>query len=142
METNLDIKSIILFKEKNENYFLKLESIKKDIRILESIHNEIKINSWDLNLKYRRLWDKPLSKFSSKFYLERGKWTDFILTSGIFIEGNINKLNPFSLEEISSTKLITALLLFLRDIANNLKTDNLFKLQLKLELNFSIENFS
>ena len=47
MKTNLEIKSIILFKENNENYFVfknKLESIKKDIKILESIHNEIKNN--------------------------------------------------------------------------------------------------
>jgi len=134
--------SIIIYvenKKKEDIYLKKLNLITKEIRLIDEIHKEIINKLWDSNIKYRRFLDKPLSNFTPHFYLEKGKWTDFILIAGKFTENKKTKMNPFTLEELSSTKLKTTLLLFWRDIVNNLSSDTFFKLQLKLELTFSID---
>jgi len=133
------IKSIILY-NKTDNYLINLENILDKIRFLDEIKDEVKNKLWDSNIKYRRMWDRSIRDFELDFNLEKGKWTDFIFLSWKFKENNITRINPFTIEELLSSKLRIALLLFWRDISDNLNSDTIFKLQLKLNLTFSTDN--
>ena len=126
--------SIVVYPEDNlnkTNYLEKLNKILNEIRLLDKINQEIINKIWDSNIKYRE-WNKPITNLTLNFYSDRGKWKDFI-----FLASN---LTSFTIEEIISSKLRIALLLFWRDIANKLSSDTKFKLQLKLKLSFTSED--
>jgi len=78
MKSVNDIKSIIISKIIKSNYSTILENILNKIRI----KNEIKSNILNSDIKYRRMLDNTITNFQSKYYLDRGKWTDFILSAG------------------------------------------------------------
>jgi len=121
---------------KKDSYSINLENILNKIRI----QNDIKDNLLYSNVKYRRMWDTSLINYDKKINLvffsktQKGKWTDFILKAKTFKDNNIAKINPFTIQELLSSKLRIALLLFWKDIANNLSSDTIFKLQLKLNI--------
>lgn len=75
MKSSTHKNSIIIYNTPN-NYSIKLEKILNDIRFL----NEINLGSWDENIKYRSFWEKKLTDLQSNYYLDRGKWVDFILS--------------------------------------------------------------
>lgn len=136
MKSVNDIKSIITYKNISSNYTTILENLLNKIRI----QNEIKIDILNSDIKYRRMWDNTITNFKSNYYSDRGKWTDFILSAEKYTENNVIKINPISIQELYSSKLNISLLIFWRDIANNLNSDTVFKLQLKLSLIFTTEN--
>jgi len=72
--------SIILYNIPN-NYSIQLENILNDIRF----QNEIKSNILNSDIKYRRMWDNTITNFQSNYYLDRGKWTDFIYFYFLFL---------------------------------------------------------
>ncbi len=113
---------------------MKLNNILNKIRSLDKINQEIQDNVWDSNIKYIRSLNKTLVDLNPNYYLERGKWTDFILLAKEFNKNNFKKLNPFTIEDLLDSKLRLALLLFLRDIANKLDSNTRFKLQLNNEV--------
>jgi len=137
-----------MIKIKMKNSLIKYEIYKKDTFIIElenllnkiRIQNEIKSNILNSGIKYRRMWDNSITNLQSKYYLDRGKWTDFILSAEKYIENNKIKINPFTIQELYSSKWNISLLLFWRDIANNLNSETVFKFQLKLSLIFTTEN--
>ncbi len=120
----------------NDSYSIQLENILDNIRFL----NEINSDQWDKNIKYRTFREKKLTNLQSKYYLDRGKWVDFILSFQSFQSEDSNIINPFTIEELITGKMRLALFLFWRDIASKLDSKTYFKLQLKLNLIFTTEN--
>jgi len=135
MKSSTNKNSIILFNTPS-NYSVKLENILNEIRFL----NKINLEDWDKNIRYRSFWEKKITNLESCYYLDRGKWVDFILSPQFIPNENNQILNPFTIEEIISSKLRLALLLFWRDIVSKLDSKTFFKLQLKLNLTFTSEN--
>jgi len=106
---------------KIDNYSQSLDKILNNIR---SLNKAI----WNPDVKYRTSFGNKLTDLQSIYYLERGKWVDFIL------------FNPFTIEELISDKLGKILQLFWQDIVNKLCSNDVIKLQLKLNLTFTIES--
>lgn len=127
--------SIILYNIPN-NYSIQLENILNEIRF----YTEIDSGIWDNNIKYRSFWENKITDLKSSYYLDRGKWVDFILSSNLTNKENKELINPFTIEELITWKLRLTLLLFWRDIVSKLDSKTIFKLQLKLNLTFASEN--
>ena len=115
---------IVYEKNKINSYSLNLNEILNNIRNLNEIIKKIHSNEWDFNIKYKSSKDKTLMRLESKYYQERDIWIDFIY----FVEDS----NYLSVEDLLKEKLKLVLLLFWQDIPNNLNSETVFKLQLKL----------
>lgn len=111
---------------KIDNYSKILNKILNNIRALDKM-------IWNPDIKYRTSWNNKLTDLQSSYYLEQGKWVDFIISSK-------NIANPFTIQELIIDKLGISLLLFWRDIVNKLNSNTLIKLQLKLNLTFTTES--
>lgn len=133
--------AIIIYEKKVNIYEQTLNRILDDIKTINVINKEITLGYWDSNIKYRRSWDRSISNLDPSYYLERNKWIDFIFSARTILDNISNqlKLNPFTIEELIISKLRVSLLLFWRDIVNNLNSDTIFKLQLKLIISFTTE---
>ena len=126
---------IILPENYNFDYSYNLKTILFKLRLLNDNNKSINLNLWNSNIKYRTWFDNSLTNFKSKFYLEQGKWVDFILLADKLELTDI--IIPNTIDELIKKKRIRiALLLFWRDIVNKLSLDTVFKLQLKLTLGF------
>lgn len=125
-------KNLIII-NKFDKYLLDLKNILNEIRTLEKLNKDIKSGMFDSNIKYRSSWNKNLTELEPKYYQERDKWVDFVY---LIEQNKILEIEDLLYE--NKIKLI--LLLFWRDIANNLSSNAKFKLQLKLNLTFIIDN--
>lgn len=112
-----------------DNYYWSLIGKLNQIRSINDLHNSILSGHWDNNIRYRSSYDKDLNKLQSRYFQDKDKWVDFI-----FLSDKDNSL--FTPEELIYGKMRLILLLFWRDIANNLSNNTIFKLQLKLNLSY------
>jgi len=117
---------IIIWKRDYLYYTTGLNNIMIKIRIIDNVSKEIKLGLWDSNIKYRSFHDQKFTDLQSNYYTDRGKWLDFILSTETFKNENIKIINPFTIEEIISSKLRLTLLLFWRDILNKLSSVTFF----------------
>lgn len=125
---------LILLESYNFDYNYNLKNILLKLRLLNDINKIVNLNLWDSNIKYRTWFDNSLTNFKNKFYLEQGKWVDFILLADKLEFTDI--LIPNTIDELIKKRIRIALLLFWRDIVNKLSLNTVFKLQLNLTLGF------
>lgn len=116
--------SLVLYKNEISFYSSALNGILEQIRQLGTIHKEILSGIWKNNIKYRSSSYRNFNNLQPQYYQERGKWVDFIY----LVENN----NYSSVEDLLKENLNFILLLFWKDIPNNLNSETVFKLQLKL----------
>lgn len=111
------------------------------IRKLDQNNLNLKLGLWDSNISYRKSNDKVTTKLVSSFYENRQIWNEFIFSLFINYDSNQEKLNipfdPLSFETF--LYLSTLLKLFWRDIAGNLNSNVMIKVQLRVQLKKKID---
>lgn len=106
------------------------------IRKLDQNNLNIKLGLWDSNISYRKSNDKLTTKLVPSFYEIRQTWNEFIFSLITNYDSTQEKLNipfdPLSFETF--LYLSTLLKLFWRDIAGNLNSNVMVKIQLRVQL--------